>query len=194
MKQIRIDWVIIYFCNYGILIMFWVKIAFVSLLEPNFYTLPVLMLWYFHMNMVAYIISYGSTALSFIGFDVVTFKSEQLWLFTRKSHMIEIINTVSWMRRKHRKQRHVNDIQLLGNGDFLSVLVDHKLPRLLKITLIKVNSLKNLCFKRLVCVGGEKAQWSRALTALTKSPSLILIPTCALTLTLAPENPGTTSQ
>lgn len=132
--------------------MFWVKIAFVSLLEPNFYTLPVLMLWYFHMNMVAYIISYGSTALSFIGFDVVTFKSEQLWLFTRKSHMIEIINTASWMRRKHRKQRHVNDIQLLGNGDFLSVLVNHKLPRLLKITLIKVNSLKKSMFQKIdVC-------------------------------------------
>lgn len=136
--------------------MFWVKIAFVSLLEPNFYRLPVLMLWYFHMNMVAYIISYGSTALSFIGFDVVTFKSEQLWLFTRKSHMIEIINTASWMRRKHRKQRHVNDIQLLGNGDFLSVLVDHKLPRLLKITLIKVNSLKKIYVSKDWCMWVER--------------------------------------
>lgn len=130
--------------------------------------------------MVAYIISYGSTALSLIDFGAVTFKSELLWLSTRKSHMIEIINSASWMQRKHRKQRHVNDIQLLGNGDFFRVVVNHKLPRLLKITLIKVNSLKNLFFKRLVYVGGKKPQWSRALTALTKSLSLIFIPICAL--------------
>lgn len=52
----------------------------------------------------------------------------------------------------------MNGIQFLGNGDFLSVLVNHKLLRLLKITVIKVSSLKNLFFKILVYMGGKKAQ------------------------------------